>query len=119
MLSPTYSLDQENTNEAMEKLQIFIDNYPKSNYLSEANSYIKELQVKLEKKDFEVSKQYYTIRDYKAAISSLDNFISNFPGTPFRENALYYKFLFIRFYLYSFNTCFYICFSSYNFSSYC
>ena len=93
MLSPTYSLDQENTNEAMEKLQIFIDNYPKSNYLSEANNYIRELQVKLEKKDFEVSKQYYTIRDYKAAISSLDNFISNFPGTPFRENALYYKFL--------------------------
>lgn len=93
MLSPIYSLDQDNTNEAMEKLQIFIDNYPKSNYLSEANSYIRELQSKLEKKDFEISKQYYTIRDYKAAISSLDNFISNFPGTPFRENALYYKFL--------------------------
>ena len=93
MLSPIYSLDQENTDEAMEKLQIFIDNYPKSNYLSEANSYIRELQVKLEKKDFEISKQYYTIRDYKAAISSLDNFISSFPGTPFRENALYYKFL--------------------------
>tara|TARA_B100000242_G_C43001922_1_gene465464 strand:- start:406 stop:1218 length:813 start_codon:yes stop_codon:yes gene_type:complete len=93
MLSPIYSLDQENTEEAMEKLQIFIDNYPKSNYLSEANSYIRELQVKLEKKDFEISKQYYTIRDYKAAISSLDNFISNFPGTPYRENALYYKFL--------------------------
>ena len=93
MLSPTYSLDQENTNEAMEKLQIFIDNYPKSDYLSEANGYIKELQVKLEEKDFEISKQYYTIRDYKAAISSLDNFISNFPGTPFRESALYYKFL--------------------------
>ena len=93
MLSPIYSLDQENTNEAMEKLQIFIDNYPKSIYLSEANNYIRELQVKLEKKDFEISKQYYTIRDYKSAISSLDNFVSNFPGTPFRENALYYKFL--------------------------
>ena len=47
----------------------------------------------MKKKDFEISKQYYTIRDYKAAISSLDNFISNFPGTPFRENALYYKFI--------------------------
>ena len=93
MLSPIYSLDQENTNEAMEKLQIFIDNYPNSIYLVEANNYIRELQVKLEKKDFEISKQYYTIRDYKAAISSLDNFVSNFPGTPFRENALYYKFL--------------------------
>jgi len=93
MLSPIYSLDQENTNQAMEKLQIFIDNYPNSNYLSDANNFISELQVKLEKKDFEISKQYYTIRDYKAAISSLDNFISNFPGTPFRENALYYKFI--------------------------
>ncbi len=93
MLSPIYSLDQENTNEAMEKLQIFIDNYPKSNYISEANGYIRELQVKLEKKDFEISKQYYTIRDYKSAVSSLDNFISNFPGTPYRENALYYKFI--------------------------
>ena len=93
MLSPIYSLDQENTNQAMEKLQIFIDNYPNSNYLSEANNFISELQVKLEKKDFEISKQYYTIRDYKAAISSLDNFISSFPGTPFRENALYYKFI--------------------------
>ena len=90
---PNYSLDQENTDEAMEKLQIFIDNYPNSKYSTEANNYIRELQIKLEKKDFEISKQYYTIRDYKAAISSLDNFISNFPGTPYRENALYYKFI--------------------------
>ena len=93
MLSPTYSLDQENTNEAMEKLQIFIDNYPKSDYLSEANGYIKELQVKLEEKDFEISKQYYTIRDYRAAINSIDNFIADNPGTIYREEALYYKFL--------------------------
>ena len=40
MLSPIYSLYQENTNEAMEKLQIFIDNYPNSIYLAEANNYI-------------------------------------------------------------------------------
>ena len=93
MLSPIYSLDQENTEEAMEKLQIFIDNYPKSDYLSEANSYIKELQVKLEEKDFEISKQYYTIRDYKAAIRSVDNFIGEFAGTKYREEAMYYKFL--------------------------
>ena len=51
MLSPSYSLDQENTNEAMEKLQIFIDNYPRSSYLSEANNYIRELQIKLEKRN--------------------------------------------------------------------
>lgn len=93
LLSPRYSLDQTNTNDALDKLQIFIDNYPNSEYLSEANSYVQELQTKLEKKDFEISKQYHTIRDYKAAINSFDNFIASYPGTPFREDALYYKFL--------------------------
>lgn len=92
MLSPTYSLDQKDTNTAIDKLQIFIDNFPTSEYAEEANTYIQELQNKLEKKDFEISKQYFTIRDYKSAISSFDNFISSFPGTPFREEALYYKF---------------------------
>lgn len=93
LLSPRYSLDQKNTIEAMDRLQIFIDNYPQSEYMEEANVYIQELQTKLEKKDFEIAKQYYTIRDYKAAISATENFISSYPGTPFREDALYYKFL--------------------------
>ena len=74
-------------------MQIFIDNYPNSEYLAEANSYVQELQTKLEKKDFEISKQYHTIRDYKAAINAFDNFIASYPGTPFREDALYFKFL--------------------------
>ena len=93
MLSPRYSLDQANTNDALDKLQIFIDNFPDSEYLAEANTYVQELQTKLEKKDFEISKQYHTIRDYKSAINAFDNFISSYPGTPFREDALYYKFL--------------------------
>ena len=93
MLSPKYSLDQANTNEALDKLQIFIDNYPNSEYLPQANAYVQELQTKLEQKDFEISKQYHTIRDYKAAIRALDNFIASYPGTPFREDALYFKFL--------------------------
>ena len=93
MLSPRYSLDQANTNDALDKLQIFIDNYPNSEFLAQANSYVQELQTKLEKKDFEIAKQYHTIRDYKAAINALDNFIASYPGTPFREDALYYKFL--------------------------
>ena len=37
--------------------------------------------------------QYYTIYDYRAAIKSLDNFIVEFVGSKFREEALYYKFL--------------------------
>ena len=93
MLSPIHSLDQKDTNTAIEKLQIFINNYPNSIYVQEANNLISELQEKLEKKEFEISKQYYTIRDYKAAIRSVDNFIGEFAGTKYREEAMYYKFL--------------------------
>ena len=46
------------TNQAMEKLQIFIDNYPNSNYLSEANSYISELQTKIENLGFRVTNDH-------------------------------------------------------------
>ena len=93
MMSPAFSLDQEETNNAIEKLQIFMNNYPKSKYTDECNQLINELQNKIEKKEFEVAKQYYTIYDYRAAIKSLDNFIVEFVGSKFREEALYYKFL--------------------------
>ena len=92
-MSPEFSLDQDDTKTALEKLQIFINKYPKSEFLNEANVLVVELQTKLERKDFEISKQYYTIRDYKSAIKSLENFISEYPGTSFREGALYYEFL--------------------------
>ena len=93
MMSPVYSLDQEETNTAIEKLQIFMNNYPKSKFVDECNQLISELQSKIEKKEFEVAKQYYTIYDYRAAIKSLDNFVGEFVGSKYREEALYYKFL--------------------------
>ena len=95
-LSPRYSLDQTDTDKALNKLQAFIDTYPDSEYLPKANEYVKELREKLEKKAFEIAKQYYTISDhrleYNAALTALDNFISDYPGTPFKEEALFLKF---------------------------
>ena len=91
--SPSYSLDQEETYNAIEKLQVFINLYPDSEYTPEANQMISELQEKLEKKDFEIAKQYFTIRDYRAAIKANENFIAGFPGTKFREESMYIKFL--------------------------
>ena len=92
-LSPKFSLDQDDTYTAIEKLQVFLNLYPDSEYADRANQMIAELQEKIEKKNFEIAKQYYTIRDYKAAIKANDNFISNFPGTKFREESLYTKFI--------------------------
>ncbi|MCW2120054.1 outer membrane protein assembly factor BamD [Flavobacterium sp. 7A] len=91
-LSPTYSLDQTDTNKAIEKLQIFIDTYPNSTYLPEANMLVKQLAEKIEKKVFENARGYNTISDYKSALVALDNFINDFPGTTYKEEALYYRF---------------------------
>ncbi|MCZ8331831.1 MAG: outer membrane protein assembly factor BamD [Flavobacterium sp.] len=91
-LSPVYSLDQIDTYKAIDKIQAFIDEYPESTYLAEANIVAKDLREKLEKKAFEVAKQYNTIEDYKSAIVALDNFMINYPGTIYKEKALYYKF---------------------------
>jgi len=92
MLSPVYSLDQTDTNKAIGKLQNFIDAYPNSPYFAEANASLKVLTDKIEKKVFENAKQYNTISDFKSAIVALDNFIADYPGTQFKEEALYYKF---------------------------
>ena len=91
-LSPVYSLDQVDTDKALDKLQNFIDSYPNSTYLPAANAIVKELKYKIEKKAFENAKQYNTISDYKASQIAFDNFISDFPGTIFKEEALYLKF---------------------------
>ncbi len=91
MLSPVYSQDQGDTVKAIDKLQTFIDNYPNSEYLAEANVIVKTLNEKLEKKVYENAKGYNTISDYKSALVAFDNFIADYPGTPFKEDALYYK----------------------------
>ncbi|WP_433829763.1 outer membrane protein assembly factor BamD [Flavobacterium anhuiense] len=91
-LSPVYSLDQADTVKALEKLQTFIDNYPNSEYIPQANEAVQKLNGKLEKKAFENAKGYNTISDYKSALIAFDNFIADFPGTPFKEDALFYKY---------------------------
>lgn len=92
MLSPVYSLDQTDTFKAIEKLQGFLDAYPNSTYFSEANKALRELNDKLEKKIFENAKQFNTIMEYKSAMVALDGFVSDYPGTPYKEDALFYKY---------------------------
>lgn len=96
MLSPVYSKDQKETRDAIEKLQSFINLFPDSEYGSEANKLVKELNFKLEKKAFSIAKQYSDIapgytKDFNAAIKSFDNFLFDFPGSSLREDVLFYR----------------------------
>lgn len=90
-LSPVYSKEQKETKEALEKMQLFIDKYPESQYMSQVNEMVKELDYKLEKKDFEIAKQYNHISDYEASIKSFDNFLLLYPGSSFKEDAMFYR----------------------------
>lgn len=91
-LSPRYSLDQKDTHIGLEKLQNFINKFPDSEFLPQANTLVSELTTKLERKEFEVAKQYHRIGDYNAAIKALDNFILDYPGSQFREESYFLKF---------------------------
>jgi outer membrane protein assembly factor BamD len=97
MLSPRYSVDQTDTDKALTKLQLFINSYPDSENLPEANIMAQELRTKKEKKEFEVAKQFTKlgksyIMDYSiSAIAALDNFVNDNAGSIYREEALYLK----------------------------
>tara|TARA_R110002073_G_scaffold335320_1_gene526994 strand:+ start:7378 stop:8184 length:807 start_codon:yes stop_codon:yes gene_type:complete len=94
-LPPVYSKEQKETVEAIEKIQTFINSYPNSTYLAEANKMVKELDFKLEKKAYEIAKQYHTVaphnRDYEAPIKAFDNFILDYPGATHKEQAMFYR----------------------------
>ena len=91
--SPKASLDQANTHKALTELQNFIDKFPQSERIKDANKYHDELTNRLEKKSFDIAKQYYNTEKYQASIMAFDIFIEDNFGTDYKEEALAYKFL--------------------------
>lgn len=86
-LSRRYTLDQSETEVALEKIQDFLSLYTDSEYNEQANELSAELQARLDLKEFSIAKQYLRIMDYKAAIAAFDNFIKQNPGSDFQEEA--------------------------------
>lgn len=96
MLSPRYSLDQTETDKALLKLQTFINNYSESEFFEEANTMAKELTAKKEKKEIEIAKQFNKLGEFNlpvlvSAITAFDNFITDNPGSIYREEAMFYR----------------------------
>lgn len=94
--SPRFNLDQGDTYIAMGKLQDFINQYPDSERLDDANAKVQELNQKIERKAYEIAKGYNKIGESRGtfpnAIKAFDNFLLDFPGSKYREDALYWKF---------------------------
>lgn len=90
LLSPRPTLDQTETRDAINELQAFINRFPQSEKVLEANELIDELRGKLETKAFNTAMLYFNLMDYEAAVTTFNNVIRDYPDTEYREESLFY-----------------------------
>ncbi|GAB4133113.1 MAG: outer membrane protein assembly factor BamD [Raineya sp.] len=89
--SPESELDQKPTLEAIQSIQAYLNAYPQSKRIEEANSIIKELRSKLELKAYQNALVFYKNSNYKAAIQTMSNFEKDYPDSDFMEEVMYKK----------------------------
>ncbi|HYQ58485.1 MAG TPA: outer membrane protein assembly factor BamD [Draconibacterium sp.] len=89
LLSPKPRLDQQVTQEAIDDLQLYINLYPYSDRVDEANRLIEELRDKLVYKSYLSAKLYYDFENYKAAVIALGNALEKYPESKYREELKY------------------------------
>ncbi len=93
LLSPKPRLDQQVTQQAIDALQLYINLYPYSDRVDEANRLIDELKDKLVYKSYLSAKLYYDFEQYKAAVIALGNCLDKYPESKYREEL---KFMLLK-----------------------
>jgi outer membrane protein assembly factor BamD len=91
--SPDPRLDQSATNSALLALQEFIDVYPESDKVPEANKLIDELTNKLAYKAYLNAKLYFDLgnylgNNYESAVITAQNALKRFTSTSHREELI-------------------------------
>lgn len=89
LLSPKARLDQQVTQEAIDALQLYINLYPFSDRIEEADRLIDELNEKMVYKSYLNSKLYYDLDNYKASVVALNNSLKEFPDSKYREEMMF------------------------------
>ncbi len=89
--APDYTLDQTLTKQSMDAFQEYIEKYPNSERVAEANKLMDELRENLIEKDYQNAFNYYKTMQYHAACVSFKRFLNDYPDvSQKRENAMYY-----------------------------
>lgn len=101
-VSPEPALDQENTKKARQAFQQFINTYPNSDRVDDANQQMRQLRRKLERKAYKAAKLYYDMEKYRAAAVSFENVLYDYPDI---AEAEYIQYLIVKSrYLYAKNS---------------
>jgi outer membrane protein assembly factor BamD len=86
--SPNVQLDQTNTTKAIGMMQGFINNYPNSKRVADANEIIAKCRAKLEEKDYLAAKLYYNLQMYQAAGIAFTNLLNTYPESAKGEDYM-------------------------------
>ncbi|MFV0553090.1 MAG: outer membrane protein assembly factor BamD [Mangrovibacterium sp.] len=87
--SPSIRLDQTVTKKAIDAYQMYVNLFPASDKVIEANEKIDELHDKLVYKSFLTAKLYYDLENYKASTIALENSLKEYPTSRYREELMY------------------------------
>jgi outer membrane protein assembly factor BamD len=86
--SPEPSLDQTETEVALNELQNFINRFPNSEKVDTCNAVMDKLRFKLQTKDLMSVRLYSKTFNYRAAVVSAKSFLDDYPVSTYREEAM-------------------------------
>lgn len=90
-LSPKPSLDQKYTTLAILHLQAFIDDFPNSDLLPEAERLLNICRSKIAEKEFKTGELYRRLKDHSAALVYYNGVLNQYYDTKFAQGALFMK----------------------------
>jgi len=85
--SPEISLDQTETEDAINAIQIFVDTYPTTSLMDSSNQIIDRLRQKIETKEFNNVMLYAQTERYRAAVASAEIFLDKYPASIHAEDV--------------------------------
>lgn len=87
--SPEHSLDQNETELAINNLQQFVDKYPESELVDSCNRVMDRMRLKLERKDYDAVRLYAKTENYRSAVTTALTFLEDYPLSKNKEEVYY------------------------------
>lgn len=92
--SPDARLDQSQTYKAIEQFQLYIEFYPQSERIEQAQEILFELQEKLAYKELLATRLYFNLgpymgNNYQSCVITAQNALKNYPYSKYREEFMF------------------------------
>ena len=86
-LTNSYQRDQKQTHKALDQLQMFLEDFPQSEWVQDVENSIVQLRVKLAEKDYEVGRLYLKLEEYESALIYFRSVLHHYYDTDYADDA--------------------------------